>query len=287
MNTMEIKINENIDLENTLNCGQSFRWEKRVDGSFSGIVEDFFIKVVQEQGLLKVESTKLLTQNYIEEYFDLNRDYTAVFLDLKDKDKLIGEAYKEYIGLKVLNQNPWEILISFIISANNNIKRITKIIENISKEFGNEISIEGEVVGYSFPTAEKLAEASIESLMACNLGYRAEYIKSTSQSIIDGVVNLDEIRTMNYELGKKELMKLKGVGGKVADCILLFSMNKSEAFPIDTWVKKIMKHFYIKNEIVKDSEMKAFIVDYFGKDAGILQQYLFHYIRNRDYLLKN
>lgn len=287
MYTIKININENIDLENTLSCGQSFRWEKQLDGSFNGIVEDFFLKVNQEEGLLKVESTKLLTQEYIEEYFDLNRDYESVFLDLKSKDKLIEEAYKEYRGLKVLNQNPWEILISFIISANNNIKRITKIIENISKEFGNEISIDGEVVGYSFPTAEKLAEASIESLMACNLGYRADYIKSTSQSIIDGVVNLDEISNMNYDLGKKELMKLKGVGGKVADCILLFSMNKSEAFPIDTWVKKIMKHFYIKNEIVKDAEMKAFIVDYFGRDAGILQQYLFHYIRNRDYLLKN
>lgn len=282
-----LAINQPLDLRETFRCGQCFRWREIEDNKFAGIVEDFYVEMTFEKGQLHIVSTKDTGEDYWRHYLDLDRDYEGLLAEFIARDDLIAKAYQAYPGMKILNQNAYEMLISFIISSNNNILRITKIIENLAQTFGEAILVEGAVKGYGFPALEKLAAASLEELKACNLGYRADYIASTSKSLLAEEADLNQLKQLSYSAARTELMAYKGIGGKVADCILLFGMEKAEAFPMDTWVKKIMKHFYLPVEKPSEKELKACIQANFGNVGGIIQQFLFHYIRNHDFILKN
>ena len=208
------------------------------------------------------------------DYFDLGRDYDEIKQELS-KDPILAEAINFGEGLRILNQEPFEMVISFITSANNQIPRIKKSIELMSKNYGEKIDEKY----HSFPTPENLSKVSPEELKEiCKVGFRGERIVETAKIIAKGELNLDSIFNLNRNEGKELLMTLPGVGPKVSDCILLFAFNKDEAFPVDVWVKRVMEYFYLKEEtnVKHIGEHGARI---FGSLAGFAQQYLFYYAR--------
>lgn len=281
MDKIELKNVEDFNLTHILECGQCFRWKKENDGSYTGVIKAGVMNVSSNDGKDICFTYELSgdANQIIENYFDLKRDYKKIKDIISVEDKNMIEAIKYGYGIRILKQDPWEMLISYIISAANNIPRISKTIENISKEYGRKIKFNNKEY-YLFPTPKELSEASIEDFRRLNLGFRDKYVYGAVQDVVSGTVDLEKINQLKYKEAKKELMKIKGVGSKVADCILLFSMNKIEAFPIDTWIKKVMTELYSTQNSLKDIEKCA--TERFGEYAGIAQQYLFYYMREKD-----
>lgn len=212
----------------------------------------------------------------VREYFDLETDYSEIQKLLKKNDKQMQQAIKFGYGIRTLNQDPWEILISYIISAANNIPRISKTIENLSEVYGKKILFHGKAY-YLFPTPSELSKATIQDLRQLNLGFRDKYVHHATLQVLNGSIDLNELMHMDYLEAKKELMMLEGVGEKVANCILLFSMKKRAAFPADTWIKKVMEQLYSESRNVK--KITKFAEEKFGEYGGIANQYLFYYMR--------
>ena len=263
--------------EHIFECGQAFRWKKEDDSSYTTVA---FGKVVNVK---KVNRDIVLNGSNLEDfnnvwynYFDLGRDYSAIKKELS-KDPILKEAIAFGDGIRILNQDPFEMIISFIISANNGIPRIKKSIEIMAGHYGEKIRDDY----YSFPTAEVLAQADpIDIREICRVGFRDVRIVQTSNLIVSGVIKYEDIFSGTRDEGKEILMTLPGVGPKVSDCILLFAFNKDEAFPVDVWVKRVMEHFYLK----EDTNVKligAHGARVFGKLAGFAQQYLFYYAREQ------
>lgn len=272
-----------FELAHIFECGQCFRWRRINENDYIGTtpygvleIQKINDKMIQIDGTFVEYGEFANVKNAISEYLDLNTDYTNIKTIISRDDVNLQKAIQYGGGIRILNQDPWEMLISFIISAANNIPRISKTIENISKEYGKEIIYKNEKY-YLFPTPEELAKASVEDLRRLNLGFRDKYVYNAAQLINDKKMNLEEICKMSYKDAKKELKKFDGVGDKVADCILLFSMKKKEAFPVDTWIKKVMANLYNESEDIK--KIATFAEDKFGEYAGIAQQYLFYYMR--------
>jgi N-glycosylase/DNA lyase len=279
-----VKNIENFSLKQIAESGQSFRWQVQSDESYVVTAMNETIQLIEDGNDLIIKGiSEKSYENKWYHYFDLSRNYKKVIKDLKGRDQYLDAAIEYGKGIRILNQDLWEIIITFIISSNNNIPRIKNSIEMLSRKYGSYIkTINGEDY-YSFPNAGTLSRAKIEDLRACGLGYRDKYILKTSQMIADGRVNLNEIKNMSLINGKTELKKLMGVGNKVADCILLFACEEPAAFPVDTWVKKVLADYYdFHNK--KSAEINAFVNDHFGKFAGIAQQYLFYYIRKTGHL---
>ena len=250
--------------------GECFRWNKVTDMNYIGIVNGKVCNIVQQND--EVQFTGFTEKEFCE-YFDLGRDYSKI-KELYKNDDILRKAISFGEGIRILNQDKFETLISFIISANNNIPRIKKSIDKISKKFGKHICEDY----YAFPTIDELFNASEEELKECGVGFRAKYIVSTVKDIKNGF-DLEEVSKLPIDKCKKELTKLMGVGPKVADCVMLFSMNKIEAFPVDVWIKKIMEELYIKEEVPLKC-IEKYAKDKFGEFAGIAQQYLFFYARD-------
>lgn len=263
---MKIK---SFNIEQIAESGQCFRWNKIDDMHYRGIVGNNVCNVKQVND--EITFSGMSDEEFIK-YFDLTRDYDKI-KEFYNNDSILKEAIKFGDGIRILNQDKFEILISFIISANNNIPRIKKSVEAISKKYGK--NIYGEY--YSFPTVEELKNATEEELKACGVGFRAKYIVNTCKSVLEGF-DLEEVSKLPLNECKKKLMSLMGVGPKVADCIMLFSMGKMDAFPVDVWVKKIMESLYLKEE-KSLKEIEKYSKEKFGKYAGIAQQYLFFYSR--------
>ncbi|NLB42967.1 MAG: 8-oxoguanine DNA glycosylase [Clostridiales bacterium] len=266
--------------DHIFDCGQAFRWKKDERG-YTGVADSKVIRASYdaEKQILVLENCSLEDYHgFWKNYLDLGRDYGQVKRDLSC-DPVMKEAVAYGWGMRVLNQDPWETLISFILSANNNITRIKGIIEKLSIKFGNEIVWQGKSY-YSFPTPKSLACAEDSDLKECGCGYRGRYIKNTANMVASGLVSPYDIKEMPYEEGHKGIQKFTGVGDKVADCILLYSMGKSEAFPVDVWIKRVMEHFYIGHP-VPIKEIKSIAAKQFGKCAGLAQQYLFYYAREQ------
>jgi N-glycosylase/DNA lyase len=261
--------------EHIFECGQAFRWHLDRDG-YTGVVGNKVLKVARRHGdiVLFPCGREDFMKIWIP-YFNLSRDYRKVKTVLS-QDLVLQTAIEFGWGLRILQQDEWETLISFIISSNNGIKRIRRIIENLSFRFGTPFEWEGKTY-YSFPDAVRLAEATEKQLMECGAGYRAGYIIRTARKVVDGFP-LEELRSMEYPQAKEMLMELPGVGPKVADCILLFSMGFGQAFPVDVWIKRIMVHFY-PNDCRDVKAMQEFVWSRYGEFAGIAQQYLFFYGR--------
>ncbi len=262
----------------TFLCGQCFRWVENPDGSFDGIAYKKAVNVSLTKGTLIIKNTSEEDYNNIwRHYLDLDRDY-APLKEILSVDENLKKAIEYGYGIRILNQEPWECLVSFIISTQNQIPRIKKIVNALSERYGEKIQIEDRVY-YSFPDAESLKGISEEELMFLKAGYRAGYIIDAVNKITSGEIDLEKIFDMDYLSAKKELMKIKGVGEKVADCVLLFSYGKTEAFPIDVWVGRIMRNLYLsENASIKD--IRAESERLFGKNAGLAQQYLFYYARD-------
>ncbi len=290
---LEIENVRDFNLDHIFDCGQCFRWKKEEDGSYTGVITYFFekdwIKAAVNVdfkefegdlgGVIKIKSTSPISKEFWENYLDLQTDYGKIKRSLSRKDKHIRGAIKSGEGIRLLNQDKWETLISFIISANNNIPRIKGCIESLSKNFGESL---GEFRGeerFAFPMPESLAELTEDDLGICKLGYRAKYIIDTSKAVADkGIDALFLIEKMDSEKAFKDITSYKGVGPKVAHCILLFALGKRESFPVDVWMSKVMLDIYgLENK----KEIETFAKETFGKNRGIAQQYLFYHIREK------
>ena len=277
---VEIELNNLSDFElvHIFECGQCFRWQKENDGSYTGVIKYGVVNIKKDDDKVVISgSFDANDKEKICDYFDLNSDYASIKRKLELNDENMKKAIEYGYGIRILNQDSWEMLISFIISAANNIPRISKTIENISRAYGQKITW-NEKDYYKFPTPKELSKATVEELRALNLGFRDKYVYNATKMVCASEVNLEEIEKMNYKDAKKELMKIQGVGEKVADCILLFSMRKREAFPVDTWIKKVMSQLYNESKDIK--KISAFAESKFGEYGGIAQQYLFYYMRS-------
>lgn len=276
-----------FNLKHIFECGQCFRWNENEDGSYTGIVKRnvINIKMVNKDVFLESYGEDDL-EKLFQDYFDMNRDY----IKIKDKLKKIDDNMNKSIlygeGIRLLNQDLWETIISFIISANNNIPRIKGIIERISKKYGDKI-VWKDVEYYTFPTTNQLAIASVDDLRSLGLGFRDVRVYETTQKILNNEVNLHDLHAeLDTNVVRDKLLTLPGVGPKVADCILLFStLKRFNVFPIDVWVRRVMNELYIKNEDenkVNKKQILCIANEKFGDLCGIAQQYLFYWKRGKD-----
>lgn len=268
---------DDFNIKDTFECGQCFRWEKtdRQDG-YLGIAHGKKLIVQQNEDYITLHCNEKDFLHIWQYYFDLDTDYDEIKERLR-KDDIMNKAICSAPGIRILNQELFETAVSFITSSNSNIKRITRNIKDLCTLLGQPIG-DGY---YAFPTVEALSNADICTINQCRAGFRCDYIHSSANMIKNMSDSFDKIRYINmgYEETKKELMRLKGVGNKVADCIILFAGISSSAFPTDVWVKRIMQNLYIKKEVTLDYVSK-YGRDKFGDLAGYAQQYLFHYARN-------
>lgn len=273
-----------FELKDIFECGQCFRWNKEQDGSYIGVVNNNVIKATKNENEITFKSVgEDNLKELVTYYFDLERDYDAIKEKLSKIDENMKKSIEYGKGIRILNQDLWETIISFIISANNNIPRIKGIIDRMSKAYGKEIIFEGKNY-YTFPTVDELSKASVEDLRKLGLGFRDVRVYETTKIIKEKQVDLDYLsKEKDFNKVRDVLLTLPGVGPKVADCILLFSsLKRWEAFPIDVWVRRVMNELYIGNEDetkVKKEQIEKIAYEKFGSLAGIAQQYLFYWKR--------
>ena len=280
-----LKNPETFELRDIFECGQCFRWNEQKDGSYTGIWKENVVNVKKE-GKDYVFSGICKNGNLEEEiytYFDLDRNYEKIKEELSKKDEYMKTSIAYGKGIRILNQDLWETIISFIISANNNIPRIKGIIERLAKAYGKEIEWKGKIY-YTFPTPEELKDVTIEEYRKLGLGFRDIRLYETTKMILEGKVDLEELKkNPNTMEVREKLLTLSGIGPKVADCILLFSdLKRLEVFPIDVWVRRVMNDLYIKNEDeakVSKKQIEKIAKEKFGDLAGLAQQYLFYWRR--------
>ena len=273
-NTTIIENVKDIDLTHTFECGQCFRWVPAGGGAYAGAAGGLAARIRLEDGALAIESTGG-SEGFWRGYFDLDTDYGSIKERLAAGEPRIADACRYGSGIRILRQDPFETIISFIISQNNNIPRIRKNIESLCASYGSpiegseELSSDGKTL-YSFPEPETLAKAKVSDLAALKLGYRSEYIKASAERYLaEGCPDCRE-----------GLLSFHGVGPKVANCIMLFGLRDTAAFPVDTWVRQIMNDMY-GFDISDAKGMQAFAAEKFGPLAGYAQQYLFYYYRDR------
>lgn len=278
-NEVEIKDMQDFEPQHIFECGQCFRWDKEEDGSYSGIAYNKVLNIKKiGQNIIFSNTTKEDFINIWVNYFDLSSDYSYIKDRISRDDKIMQQAVRFGSGIRILKQDPWETLISFIISSNNNIPRIKRSIELLSEGYGEYL---GEFYGkkrYGFPSAKVLSNLSLDELKSCNTGYRAAYIKDTATMITKNPTALAEAKELDIEACQQKLLGYQGVGPKVAHCILFFCMGKMEAFPVDVWVKRVMEHLYFHKE-TPPKLIQQFASEKFGQYAGFAQQYLFYYAR--------
>lgn len=281
-----IKVNC-FNLKYTLECGQCFRWNKIYEDdkkvTYVGVIKDRVIKITEENDKLYVLSSNMdKLEEIINNYFDLDTNYQEIERQISNIDKNVKTAVKNSTGIRILNQDFFEMVISYIISANNNIPRISKSINEICKRYGKEIIFESNKY-YLFPNLEDLLNVTEEEFKSCGVGFRARYLKNTIKNIYENKMDFEYMMKLDTITAKQELMKMQGIGPKVADCILLFSLSRKEVFPIDVWVERVMSKIYFKD--LKGKVSKKDIINYsnnnFKEYAGIVQQHLFFNIREK------
>lgn len=265
-----------FNLEHTLECGQAFRWERKGE-FYYGVIGEALVKVGHHGSRLIVESNSSLNKKAIAEYFGLNENLHKILKEI-DVDKNIHKAIVKFKGLRILKQPPWECLASYILSINNNIPQIKILIERLCENFGKRLNLDG-VKRYSFPNADKIANADLRALKRLKLGFRAEYLRTTARKIAFGKFRFQELEDLSYEEAKRRMIVLKGVGEKVADCVLLFSFKKYEAFPVDVWIKRGIEELYFNGKKASAKKAAKFGREHFGCYAGYAQEYLYHYMR--------
>ena len=266
--SIEFENVSDLDLRETLECGQCFRWKQQPDGSFFGVVRGRTACVRSVGDRLIIDGAQEADRAMWFDYFDLGLDYSMVRRELSALHPTLAQAARYAPGIRILNQEPFEALISFIISQNNNIKRISGIVGRLCEHFGEPIGEPGTRPAFSFPTAARLAALSPDELAPIRAGFRHRYIIDAARKAADGSVDLEGLRALPYDEARAELMTICGVGVKVADCVLLYGLHRSEGFPLDVWMKRAMAALF------PDLEPSDF-----GQYAGIAQQYIFHYAR--------
>ncbi len=252
-----------LDLVETLDCGQAFRWQPLEDGSWQGVAFGKMQRVGFADGVLTFYDTTAEEYEKIwRKYFDIDRDYDGIE-ELLKSDETLHTMYTACRGVRVLNQEPWETLCSFIISQNNNIKRIKGIISRLCEAYGTPTG-----GGYAFPSAERIAALGVDDLAPLKCGFRAKYIIDAAQKVADGSINFDEIRQLDIDSAREKLKMIYGVGNKVADCTLLFGLGFADAFPKDVWINRAMEKLFPNG-----------LPEQCRGVSGIVQQYIFSYAR--------
>ena len=269
-----------IDVDNSINSGQVFLWEK--DGTdWYGINGQDILKINKNGVIKSIRNSKT--------DFFRNNDNMQKIIKSISKDKTVKKAVKEYEGLRIFKQDPFQCMISFIISSNSNIQKIKSSLEKVTKKFGTKVKIEGKEF-FVFPKPEKIAKASIDQIKTCGVGYRASFIKEAAQMVVLKKIDFEYLKKCDYQEAKKNICRIPGIGNKVADCIMLFSLNKLEAFPLDTWMIKILEKYYskefkIETKTITQKQYELLhekIVDYFGPYCGYAQQFLFKMEREKN-----
>lgn len=281
-NSIIIKDMKDFEPEHIFECGQAFRWKKEENKSYTIVHRERILNVSRKGKDIVLEgSNKDDFYNIWYDYFDLGNDYGKIKKELS-KDPILKEAIDFGKGIRILNQDPYETTISFIISANNQIPRIKNSIKLISENYGEDLGRYKDEEYYSFPRPEILANIDQEELKEiARVGFRDKYIVNTSKMIVDKEVILEDLFDLETEKAGIELKKFPGVGPKVSNCILLFALKKSESFPVDVWVKRVMEYFYFKED-TKPSIISKFAEEKYGDLGGYAQQYLFYYAREKD-----
>jgi N-glycosylase/DNA lyase len=289
---MKIRLNPSclFNLNATLCCGQAFRWNKQGEWWY-GIVRENAFKIRQTGNDLEFENVEM---DFVKSHFGLYDNLPKILSQIS-KDKHIKRAVETSKGLRILRQDPWECLISYICATYKNISAIKQMLSNLCKKFGDRIYFD-EYYSYTFPTPERLAKATAEELAKCGLGYRAKYVSETAKMVYENRYEFESLRRIAYEKAKEKLLNFPGVGLKVADCILLFSFGKLQAFPVDVWIKRVILKYYTNhfpNEFIGKISSKKSLTSseykklnlfgrrYFGEYAGYAQEYLYHYERTK------
>lgn len=266
---------KDFHLGQTLECGQCFHFIKLSDNEYVISAKDRFLHIAQDQDKITMyDTTTEDFENIWRDYFDLDRDYGAIKAKLLEEDDTLREAIDTMWGVRILNQDFFETLISFIISQNKQIPHIKQIVAHISErcchETGNSHNM------HLFPDCDRIIAIGEEGLRECKTGFRAPYIADACRLYHEGVINEEALRNADYEQGMEMLMQIKGVGVKVANCVSLFGLGKRNAFPVDVWIKRIMENMYLGHE-ASNEEIQAYAKERFGEYGGYAQQYLFYY----------
>jgi len=269
-----------IDVDNSINSGQVFLWEKQGSDWYG----------IDGQDVLKINKNGVIKsiRNLKTDFFRKNDNMQEIIKSIS-KDKTVKKAVKEYEGLRLFRQDPFQCLISFIISSNSNIQKIKNSLEKITKKFGKKVKIQNKEF-FLFPEPKKLAKATIDEIKSCGVGYRAPFIKEAAKMVILKKIDFEYLKKCDYHEAKKNICLVPGIGNKVADCIMLFSLNKLESFPLDTWMIKILEKYYskefkIETKTITQKQYELLhekIVNYFGPYCGYAQQYLFKMEREKN-----
>lgn len=265
-----------FSLQASLSSGQTFRWTAHNGWSY-GVLGRTVLKVQQAGDRLLCESSDpSLSPDHIRRYFALDLNLGEVLSSI-DVDMQIHQAIQRHRGLRVLRQDGWETLASFICASFNNIKRIEGMIGRLCQGYGQPVSLNG-FRGFSFPCPEVIAGTPERRLRHLGLGYRAPYLKATARLVVEGKLSLEQLRRVDYDGAKRALLGCEGVGDKVADCVALFGCEKYEAFPIDVWIERVMR-YYFRHRRMTRKLVHDYARRHFGPYAGYAQQYLYHYVR--------
>lgn len=276
-NNIILKNVKDFNLHHIFDCGQCFRFNRTEENTYCGVAFGHAVKISQNGSTVTLyETSERDFYDIWYDFFDFSRDYGEIKKTLSS-DSVLEEAVKYGDGIRILQQDLWETIISFIISASNNIPRIKGIIERFCENFGEEIHYMGKTY-YSFPSPERTMSLTKDDLSVIRAGFRDKYIMDAAKKIAGGEFNLDSVKVLPTDEAKQSLMTISGIGNKVADCILLFGLNRMDSFPVDVWIKRIMEYCYFDTE-QPISEISRFAAEKFGSLGGYAQQYLFFWAR--------
>ena len=277
------------DLAATLDSGQVFRW-RQIDNAWHGVIGKKLVQLTQtETGIYAETAVPVKDWSFLREFLQTEINLGAVLKTFPD-DEPMRAAIAACPGLRLLRQDPWECLASFILSSTKQIVQIRQIVALLSERFGEPCSVEpvarhasatGRTLENSFPTPQRLAAATEAELRDCKMGFRAPSLHAAARRIADGSFDLEKIRTLDYAAARAELMTLRGVGGKIADCVLLFGYGFDSAFPVDVWIERALQQLYFPRRRVGEKRLRHFAATHFGPHAGYAQQYFFHYMRTK------
>ena len=285
-NNIIIKNIEDFDLKETLECGQCFHFlniEKSENNNYTYLLSSFNkgLKIEQKNGNLIFHDTTLDEYNNIwKGYFDLDRDYKSIKKEIGDASPELRDIIEENNGIRLLNQDFFETLISFIISQNKQIPHIKQLVKRISEKYGNYLGTINNEKYYSFPSPKVLGTITEESFREMKTGFRAPYLADAVEKISSGYLCEKTFKNLNEEQARKKLIEIKGVGEKVANCVMLFSLGYRDAFPIDVWIKRIMESVYFNGEDTSKERIAEFAKEKYGEYGGYAQQYLFCFGRD-------
>lgn len=263
---MTVREIENFSISQIDCSGQCFRMKKLAGGSYAVTAADRYVQVFQEGEKVSFSCTEQEYDEFWRQYFDLDTDYGVYLAQIDPQDEYLSRAARRGSGIRILRQDLWEMIVTFLISQQNTITRIRRCVQNICEKYGEKCFTAEGISYYAFPKPQALADASEEELRACNLGYRSKYVLRTAQSIVSGEVSLDAVRAMTYEEARAELLKLYGIGEKVSACICLFALHSLEAFPVDTHIRQALENHY----------PNGFPHERYSGVQGVMQQYIFY-----------